>query len=64
MNLDKIKDNKIRWYGHIKRMNTGRIPREALEYWLGEMRPRYRPRYKWEEQVKKNVEKIKIIGVI
>ena len=32
---DDIEDSKIRWYGHVKRMNTGRIPRQALEYQLG-----------------------------
>ena len=29
---DKIEDSKIRWYGHVKRMNAGRMPRQAPEY--------------------------------
>ena len=31
---DEIEDSKIRLYGHVKRMNTGRIPRHVLEYQL------------------------------
>ena len=54
---DEIEDSKIRWYGHVKRMNIGRMPRQALEYRLGGKRLRGRPRYRREEQVKKNVEK-------
>ena len=23
---DEIEDSKIRWYGHVKRMNIGRMP--------------------------------------
>ena len=38
-------------------MNTGRISRQALEYRLGRKRLKGWPRYGWEEQVKKNVEK-------
>ena len=52
-----MENNRIRWYGHIKRMNTLRIPRQAQEYRLGGKRPRGWPSYGWEEQVKKNVEK-------
>ena len=36
LKLDKIQnereDRKIKWDGYVKRMNTGRIPRKALEY--------------------------------
>ena len=48
---------KIRRYSHFKRMNTGRMQRQALEYRLEGKRPRGQPRYRWEEQVKKNVVK-------
>ena len=63
LKLDKIqgeRDSKIRWYGQVKRMNTGRIPRQTMEYQLGGKRPRGQPRYKWEKQVKNNVGKIGI----
>ena len=29
---DEIENSKIRWHGHVKRMNTGRMTRQALEY--------------------------------
>ena len=38
-------------------MNTGKIPRQPLEYKLGGKRPRSQPICSWEEQVMKNVEK-------
>ena len=49
---DKREDSKIRWYGHVKRMNSGRIPRQALEYQLVGKISRDWPIYRWEEQVK------------
>ena len=59
-------ETKIRWYAYIKRMKTGRIPRQALEYQLGGKRPRGQLRYIWEGQIKKNVKKrgIKWIGMM
>ena len=43
LNLDKIQaeteDSEIRSYGHVKRMNTGRIPIQALQYRLRGERP-------------------------
>ena len=61
MKLDKIQgeieDSKIRSYDHVKRMNAGRMPRQALEYRLEGKRPRGRPKYRWEEQVKKTSER-------
>ena len=29
---DEIEDSKIKWYGHVKTMNAGRMLRQALEY--------------------------------
>ena len=43
-------------------MIAGRMPRQALEYRLGEKRPKDQPRYRWEEQDKKNVEKEELNG--
>ena len=58
LKLDKLHDEKdsiIRWFGHVKRMTTGRI--QALEYRLRGKRPRGLLRYRWEEQIEKNVVK-------
>ena len=49
--------SKIRWYGHVKKMNAGRMPRNALEYQLEGKRSRGQSRHRWKEQVKKTVEK-------
>ena len=40
----KIEDSTIRWYGHVKRMNPGRMPKHAQEYRLEGKRPRGWPR--------------------
>ena len=53
--IDKIEYGKIRWYDHVKRIDTGRLPRQTIEYRLKGKLPLGRPRYKLERQIKNGI---------
>ena len=51
-----ISQNNLRWYGHVKRMGEDRYPRKYLEWQPNTKRPPGRPRKRWLDTVKKNLE--------
>ena len=54
LKLGRIKDemkDRIRWYGHVKRMSTGRISEEAVKYTLEGKVPIGRPKWSWKKNV-------------
>lgn len=50
-----VKGNRMRWMGHVTRMNQDRLPRKILERSLGARKRRGRPRARWQEEVKKDM---------
>ena len=49
--LEEIERNKLRWFGHVKRMDTEKKPRKFLEWRPPGKRPTGRPRRRWIEGV-------------
>ena len=49
---DKIEKNKLRWFGHVRRMEEGRIPKKMLDAKFEGKRARGRPRARWIDSVK------------
>jgi hypothetical protein len=49
--------NRLKWYGHVMRMADERIPKKILEMKLRGRRPRGRPRTRWMDQVKRDMER-------
>jgi len=45
--IGKIKLNRLRWFGHVQRMEENRIPKRVLHMNLGTTRLRGRPRNRW-----------------
>ena len=43
--------NRLRWFGHVQRMEENRIPKRVLYMNLGTTRLRDRPRNKWQNEV-------------
>ena len=54
---DKLEQNRLRWFGHVKRMNEVRLPRQAMERGMSGKRGRGRPRMPWMESVKNSIRK-------
>jgi hypothetical protein len=50
----------LRWFGHVRRIDEHRIPKRLLEMKMNGRRPRGRPRTRWKDQVKRDVERIRL----
>jgi hypothetical protein len=52
--IEKIRLNRLRWFGHVQRVEENRIPKRVLYMNLGTMRLRGRPRNRWQEEVRED----------
>ncbi|KAJ3654778.1 hypothetical protein Zmor_013943 [Zophobas morio] len=55
-----IKARRIRWYGHLKRMEKNKHARKITEWNPDNNRSRGRPKIRWEDQVRKDLSKLDI----
>jgi hypothetical protein len=51
---ETIRLNRLRWFGHVQRMEGNRIPKRVVYMNLGTKRLRGRPRNRWEDDVREN----------
>jgi hypothetical protein len=49
--VNEIKQHQEKWLQHIQRMDTNRIPKQALQYKPKGQRNIRRPRKKWRDQL-------------
>jgi len=50
--LEDIKTKQLQWYGHVQRMEEGRLPEEVLEWRPSGRRKRGRPKLTWAEGIR------------
>jgi len=50
--IETIMLNRLRWFGHVQRMEENRITRRVLYMNLGTTRLRGRPRNRWQDEVR------------
>jgi hypothetical protein len=50
---ETIRLNRLRWFGHVQRMEENRIPKRILYMNLG-TRLRSRPRNRWQDEVRED----------
>jgi hypothetical protein len=55
-----IKAQRIKWLGHIQRMDQTRPARRLLDWKPMRTRPVGRPRQRWQEDVMEDLKKLKI----
>ena len=48
---ETIRLSRLRWFGHVQRMEENRIPKRVLYMNLGTTRLRGRPRKRWQDEV-------------
>jgi hypothetical protein len=51
---EKISLHRLRWFGHVQRMEENRIPKRVLYKNLESTRSRGRPRNRWQDEVREN----------
>jgi hypothetical protein len=47
-----IKTKQLQWYGHVQRMEEGRLPKEVLKLRPSGRRKRGRPKLTWAEGIR------------
>ena len=50
--LDDIKTKQLQWYGHVQRMEDGRLPIEVMKWRPPGRRKRGRPKLTWAERIR------------
>jgi hypothetical protein len=55
-----IKVQRIKWLGHIQRMDRARPTRKLLDWKPTGTRPVGRPRQRWQEDIMKDLKKLKV----
>ena len=52
--IETVRLNRLRWFGHVQRMEENRIPKIVLYMNWGTTRLRGRPRNRWEDEVRED----------
>jgi len=55
-----IKAQRIKWLGHIQRMDQARPTRNLLDWKIIGIKPVGRPRQRWQENVMEDLKKLKV----
>jgi len=50
--LDDIKTKQLHWYGHVQRMEDGRLPKEVMKWSTPGRRKQGRPKLTWAEGIR------------
>ena len=53
----KIERSRLKWYGHVKRMDRSRLPHQMLHKSFNKSRNIGRPRRRFEDMIRNDVEK-------
>ena len=56
--IETIRLNRLRWFGHVQRMEENRIPEMVLYMNMGTTRLRGRPRNRWQHEVREVEEQL------
>ena len=50
--LEDIKTKQLKWYGHVQRMEEGRLPRKVMKWSPPGRTKRGRPKLTWAEEIR------------
>ena len=50
--LEDIKTKQLKWYGHVQRMEEGRLPKKVMKRSPPGRRKRGRPKLSWAEEIR------------
>ena len=58
--LEDISAKRLRWLGHVSRMEDRRLPKKLLFGWLQKRRPAHGTKMRWRDKVRKDMKKFNI----
>jgi len=58
--INFVRAQRLRWYGHIERMQETRMVKAICSWKPISKRPMGRPKIRWEDDVKKDMQKSKV----
>ena len=50
--LEDLKTKQLKWYGHVQRMEEGRLPKKVMKWIPPGRRKRGRPKLTWAEEMR------------
>ena len=50
--LEDIKTKQLKWYGHVQRMEEGRLPKNVMKWSRPGRRKRGRPKLTWAKEIR------------
>ena len=50
--IETIRLNRLRWFGHLQKLEENRMPKRVLYMNLGTTRLRGRPRNRWQDEMR------------
>ena len=59
---EKMRGERLRWFGHIKRREESYLSRRVMEFEIPGKRTRGRPRRRWTDNIKEDVKKANVSG--
>ena len=59
---DRVDARVLRWFGHMMRMDNGRLVKRVMELEVSGSRPRGRPKFGWMDGVKQALRRRDISG--
>ena len=57
---DLIVERRLRWLGHVARMEDHRLPKKVLFGWLPQQCPAHGTKMRWRDHVRKDLKKFEI----
>ena len=58
--LEVTEERELRWFGHIKRIGEGRIPKMILEWNAEGRRRRGNPQEKWMDGIRRSMNRLEL----
>ena len=55
---DKLRNAKLRWYGHVKRREEGYMGKKMIKMAVPSRRKRERPKRRWMDLAREDLEKV------
>ena len=61
-NIDKVRETRLRWYGHVMRMNEENPTKKTVNKEVEGRRTRGRPRKRWRDNIPEDMQALSLVA--